>query len=370
MKMLRAILIDDEALALDLLERKLNKLSNIHILGKFTNPHAGLIEIAKLEPELVFIDVEMPEANGINITREIIKALPTTQVIFVTAHKKYAVEAFELQVKDYILKPFTDERLKNVLEKLEQTAVKETIAEQMICCFQKLSFYDHGVSEKSIEVRWRTAKAKEIFAYLLHHHGNEVRKDDLITMFWPGSIDKNAYAQLYTAIYHIRTILRRIQFPIDLVSSKNGYELKLYDTKIDIDLFQQGVEKGVYITDYNITQHREVLDLYKGDYFAFEDYEWAENKKNRLHFLLVNYLKRIASYYVEKENYDEAISMYLQLQKKLPYHEENYLELMKLFLDIGDRHAIEEYYDKLKNALKKINKQPNSVVQGWYEQHI
>src|SRR5699024_8960167 len=107
---MRAILIDDEQLMLDLLKDKITELSNIRVVGVYTNPHLGLIEISKQQPELVFLDISMPEVSGLELAKQIKTAMPKIKIIFTTAYDEYAVEAFEIDAEDYLLKPIEDAR--------------------------------------------------------------------------------------------------------------------------------------------------------------------------------------------------------------------------------------------------------------------
>src|SRR5690625_3337038 len=102
---MRTILVDDEPLALDYLEIQLDKIKDITVVEKFTNldilDHVKLIE----NIDLVFLDIEMPGKNGLEIAEQLLEVNPTLEIVFVTAYDEYAVQAFELNALDYLLKP-------------------------------------------------------------------------------------------------------------------------------------------------------------------------------------------------------------------------------------------------------------------------
>lgn len=160
---MNAILIDDEQLMLDLLQAQIAQLSDIEVLGAFTNPHQGLIEVSKQQPNVVFLDISMPEVSGLELARQLKSAIPEIKIVFLTAFEEYALEAFEIQVDDYILKPVEDARLQRTIAKL--LAERETqgeVYQPMIGCFQKLNFRYYGATEDKLEINWRTSKAREI----------------------------------------------------------------------------------------------------------------------------------------------------------------------------------------------------------------
>ncbi|MDR0536830.1 MAG: LytTR family DNA-binding domain-containing protein [Tannerellaceae bacterium] len=114
---MNCIAIDDEPLALKLLERYCNQATNIQLLGTFADPLEGILNIRKMQPDLIFLDIRMPDISGIDIVQSIKQK---TFVIFTTAHKEYAVEGFELDVVDYLLKPFSFDRFLKACTKAEQ----------------------------------------------------------------------------------------------------------------------------------------------------------------------------------------------------------------------------------------------------------
>lgn len=117
---MKIILIDDEPPAIRLLLQMLQKVApDCFILATCSNLKEGISAIHGLQPDLVFLDVEMPQQKGIKIAEFFDGDLPF-QLIFVTGHQKYAVEAFGMNATDYLLKPLTEEKLKTALHKAEQ----------------------------------------------------------------------------------------------------------------------------------------------------------------------------------------------------------------------------------------------------------
>jgi DNA-binding LytR/AlgR family response regulator len=127
---MKCIAIDDEPLALKLLTRYCSQVPSIRLLGAFTDPLEGVSYIRSTRPDLIFLDIRMPDISGINITRLFEES---ALVILTTAHKEYAVEGFELNVVDYLLKPFSFERFLRAYNKAEQRFLSSSaprVAEQ------------------------------------------------------------------------------------------------------------------------------------------------------------------------------------------------------------------------------------------------
>lgn len=117
--MLKALLIDDEQDALDTLEMDLKKYcaSAVKVIGKYKSPVEGMIAIRRLKPNLVFLDIQMPELSGFEML-EILKDIDFN-LVFITAHDDYAVRAFKVSAVDYLLKPVDKNELMAAIEKVK-----------------------------------------------------------------------------------------------------------------------------------------------------------------------------------------------------------------------------------------------------------
>jgi two-component system LytT family response regulator len=113
---MKALIIDDERLARNELRRLLAAHADIEIVGEATDVEDALTKVGALKPELLFLDVQMPGADGFHLLERLEPPLP--QVIFTTAYDEFAVKAFEFSALDYLLKPVDPDRLVTALEKL------------------------------------------------------------------------------------------------------------------------------------------------------------------------------------------------------------------------------------------------------------
>jgi len=113
---MRTLIVDDEPLARERLRALLAQESDVEVVGECADGRSAVAAIRDLDPDLVFLDVQMPEMNGFEVLAEVgVKQMPA--VIFVTAHDKFALQAFEAQALDYLLKPFGAERVHTALER-------------------------------------------------------------------------------------------------------------------------------------------------------------------------------------------------------------------------------------------------------------
>src|SRR5262245_45315988 len=108
---LRAVLVDDEQLARDELGYLLGQVGGVEVIGEAGNGLEALSAIERLEPDVVFLDVQMPGLTGFEVARRLLDKRATSHIIFVTAYDQHAIEAFEVNAVDYLLKPVDPARL-------------------------------------------------------------------------------------------------------------------------------------------------------------------------------------------------------------------------------------------------------------------
>lgn len=115
MRRLTALIIDDERLARLNLRKKLNLFSEIEVIGEASGIESGIKSINMLNPDLLFLDIKLSDGTGFDLLN---KVEFKGKVIFQTAYDEYACRAFEINALDYLLKPITRERLKNVIDNI------------------------------------------------------------------------------------------------------------------------------------------------------------------------------------------------------------------------------------------------------------
>ena len=138
---MKVLIVDDEPLARERVRRHLRDEPGIEIVGEAGNGREAVAAIEEKTPDLVFLDVQMPEMNGFDV----LKALEENKIpaiVFTTAYDKYAIQAFEFHALDYLLKPFSRERFRRAVrharEQLENSRQSESIDERLVSLLENL----------------------------------------------------------------------------------------------------------------------------------------------------------------------------------------------------------------------------------------
>ncbi|MCM3112942.1 response regulator [Lederbergia lenta] len=338
---MRVILIDDEQLALEVLEIQLKKINGIEIVGKYTNPQKAFEELERFDIDIVFLDMEMGSIHGLEFAERLMTNFNNLQIIFVTAHPQFALEAFEVNAIDYLLKPVRLERLEKSITKLREKMQlyrkgKELKVAKETCLFAKsmgdFQLYD---SEKNI-VKWRTKKVKELFVYLwLSKEG--VHKHRLIEDLWSGIPIEKANTLIHTTVYQLRKVLKDIGISNPISFTNEQYTLNM-TLKSDLSELEN-IIKLTEITGPNIER---ILQLYTGDFLEVESYSWALHEQ---HSIKKSFSKCLENYVLSaKDDIEQSYFVEICLEKmiELESYEERYIYLLM------------DHYGKTKSVKKMI----------------
>jgi len=147
---IKCIIIDDEPLAVEIVQTHLSEFSNMELVGVFNNPIEALSMMENNSIDAVFLDINMPKMNGLEFIRSI---GPKTNFIVTTAYREYAVESFDLDVLDYLVKPIPFARFLKSINKLSQKVLAEIKDDQSKDSKEK-SFIFLKVNKKLVKVKF------------------------------------------------------------------------------------------------------------------------------------------------------------------------------------------------------------------------
>lgn len=270
--MITVILVDDERPALRELEYMLKEYPEIAIRGMYTDPFAALEEIPKIKPQVVFLDINMVRMKGIDLAARILEMLPKTKIIFITAHENYAVRAFEIEALDYLIKPITQERLNNTVQRITSKSEIDKEVKPFIQCFESFNLYVKGEI-----VTWHHSKAKEILALLIHKQGTPVDWQVIVDAVWPDYDCEKGHANFHANMYLLRKFLRNHGLEKIVENKRGHYRILTQKVECDVYEFQRIIAETPYAKpDKN--KLNKALALYKGEYMGDNDYLWAFSK--------------------------------------------------------------------------------------------
>ena len=358
--MIKAVLIDDERPALRGLEHILKGYPMIEIAGMFTNPLEALEKIDKIKPRAVFLDINMPQLQGIDAASEILDRCPDCDIIFITAYDQYAIEAFELHALDYVLKPVSAERfdktVQRIIKKQKHTIPQKGEEKLIIRAFGRFRIGWEGQEP----IKWRTEKTKELFAFLLHNSGRAVTKDEILEAVYSDADPEKSVHQLHNGIYYIRKTLQEYGIDKKRIAIEGNYLMRLGDAETDFLLFEEYF-KRIKTAEESRTILEKLEGLYTGEYFEDGDWIWAEVKREQLKMQYSDAMLLLSGEYLKEGSFNKAEGLLRKIYLKDPYFEDVTSLLLRLYLNTNRRNdAVKHYreYEKLLSEELGISPSP------------
>lgn len=237
---MKFLAVDDKPLVLKDIKRTLEKAlpEGSEILAAGSGEEALEI-IRNNDIRIAFLDIEMPDTDGMELAAEIKRAGFRTNIFFVTGFEKYAKEAWDMNVCGFIMKPLTVARVRKALEQL-----KYPLHDLRIQCFGNFEVY-----YKDSILPLGGDKCKKILAYLVHLNGSSCTMGELITVLWEENFnDESLSAQLRTHIATLRKGLAAVGMEGLIVKGRNyiAVDTKMYDS--DYFNYLNGDERAVKLS--------------------------------------------------------------------------------------------------------------------------
>ena len=216
---MKILLVDDEAGALRDLLRVMEKAAPGDEIVTARESKAALSLCGEQSFDVVFLDIKMPDMDGLTLASEIKRICPMTNIIIVTAYPNFALDALRLYVSDYILKPARPEDVRQALLNLRHP-VSDTRKGLYVQCFGHFEVFYDGQP-----VRFRRTKVKELFAYLIDRRGASVTNTQLRAILWMDEVSEDEKQRKYFAqlIYELQNWLDARGLSDVFIHSRDSY---------------------------------------------------------------------------------------------------------------------------------------------------
>ncbi|CAK4822024.1 unnamed protein product [Aphanomyces euteiches] len=355
--MMRVLLIDDEEDALDLLEILLKQIGGVEVVRRYNNPVQAIENIVRFPVDAVFMDNQMPGMKGTEAARAIREKLPQIPIVFTTAYAEYAVEAFEIQSTDYLLKPFTKERLQNAVERIQQSlsvssleARRNTGTPFSIRCLEGFHIQLPDNGERMLA--WKTKKEKELCAYLIHHEGKSVNTASIIEALWPGYNLEKAKIYLYTCMSYLRKSLAENDIPIQIHKADQGFYAALDGVTVDVTEFEHLLQ--IVLTEELVNErlYDQINLIYKGEYMAACDFGWAVARQMEIKAMYIRVLRKWCAHFRSQDQMALAVDSMKRVLTLAPDSEADGRELIQLHLEAGNRNEALRVCLQLEQAVR------------------
>lgn len=261
---MKVICVDDEPLAVEYTLGQCELLPEVEETKGFTDVLQALEWIYDHPTDIVILDINMPQMDGITLAAEIKKASPKTAILFLTAYKEYAFDAYAVHPAGYLLKPVSQENI--AAEVAYVAGRKQTVP---VAHIQVVTFGYFDVYVDGVPVNFKLSKSKEILAFLVDKQGSGVTRAELCAAIWEDKMyDRKMQKQLDVYIRSLREVLRDYGISEIMKMDKGILRIKPDTFTCDAYLF--------YLGD------SEMINAYRGEYMSA--YAWASMTESILYW--------------------------------------------------------------------------------------
>jgi len=359
--LIRAIIVDDEQPSVDKLEKMLHNSGMVEIKGKFTEPLKALEFLKTNRIDVSFLDIEMPDMDGIDLSNRITDLQGKIAIVFVTAYNQYAVEAFRLNALDYLLKPVSADRLRETLDRIiEEKNIGMNYAGLTVRCFGKFR-----VTIGSEEVKFRTEKAEELLALLIDRRGSFVGRSQIIDCLWEEYEGDRALIHFNTTLHYMKKALLRHGVQVPIEHDRGSYRIETASITCDYCQFHALASGDGAASPDNALKFEEAAALYTGSYLSGKEYAWAERSRQMLKDQYFSLLIELSGFYKAAGSHKKTVEWMKAGLMHEPLHRELNYRLIEALLSANDQLSAHRYYDIYRNGLrKKLKQEPDDVLKG------
>lgn len=371
--MLKAVIVDNEKPSINILKMFLEKTGQIMVVDTFQNPIKALNEIEKLKPDVIFLDVEMPEMSGIELASNIALMDYDIEIVFVTAYDQYALQAFNVNAVAYLLKPIlpkdVNKTVKRLMKVCRDLPMEQKIKSQAkIQCFGCFEVYS---SSSGQPIKWRTSKSKELMAYFFQNRGMPISKWKLCEVLWPEGNQDKIDINLHTTIYKMKKTLRNSNIDVDIKFINKTYIMNIKDIYSDVGEFESLTNDKIDIKDDNVEQYERAFSIYTNNYLEENDYLWAIELQETYLQKFIKISKNLSDFYIKKSNYDDAIRVIKRGLEISPLEEDLHENLLYVYVLTEDRISFIQHYNLLWELFnEELGIEPRNTLKGMYKKMI
>lgn len=249
--------IDDQKNVAEEIAKIMSEIDPSGTHKAFTKIEDALQFVEETKPDVAWLDIEMPEMSGLELSMKVKKRSPKTNIVFVTGHEKFTYQAFQLHASGFVLKPATKEALQRELDNLRTPIEQERNGLIRVQCFGNFEVFDN----EDRPIKFKRSKSKELFAYMVDRRGALCSIGELCgVLFEDRDEDRALKKQLRVFLSSLRDDLQKVGAANVFVKGWNAY----------------GIDCSLIDCDY--------LNYLKGDSYAINSfmgeymiqYSWAE----------------------------------------------------------------------------------------------
>ncbi|GIQ71436.1 response regulator [Xylanibacillus composti] len=358
--MLRAIIVDDEKRSIKRLVHLLSDCNWLDVCRTFEHPQEAYAYVQENPVDVAFLDISMPDVNGMKLSSLLTACNDETNIVFVTGHDEYAVQAFNLNALDYLMKPVDEARMSQTLSKIKRIRrISDQAPDISVMLFNGFKVYSGGTLRTPLKLR--SPKTEELFAFLICR--GTVSREEVIDALWPKLEYDKALRNLNTNLYYIRKSLGESQSQSCLRVSRNEISIEKNGLSCDAYTFDSIVRRVrlAGLADLSLVDQAEAL--YTGPLLKGRDYSWLGETGHNYEQEFIGLLDAAARHCLSEGKAETALRYFDAIVALDALREDVYYEMIKLFVKLGRRIDADRYFQQLSSMLRReLGASPDSAI--------
>jgi two-component SAPR family response regulator len=369
---MKVLIVDDEPAMLMVMNRLLSRMEDVEISGSFLNAEQALAFVKEWEVDIAFVDIKIAGDNGLELARRLRAVRVDLEIVFVTSHTEFALDAFDTYPLDYMVKPISRGRLAQTIARAagKRSGFSEAAAEAPNRLIVRCLGCINASSKQAGEVKWMSQKSLELFAYLLVNRKRSVAKSRILEDIFSDMPLKNAEAYLHTAVYQLRKALSPHGLKSIVGSAHEQYRLDLGHVDVDFIDFENGVAGLTEINAFNEVAAIELEQRYSGDLFEVKSFMWALAERMRLADLYDAFAKRLTRCLLAQQKLDEALPIAKKIVSFNELDKEANFLLLSIYGTMKKDALLKWHYERYTQLLHyELGVTPPPEITLLYEQY-
>ena len=363
--MLDAVLLDDEMPALDLLRQMLEETGRYLVSGAFQHAHEAETFLLTHCPDVVFLDVEMREINGIQFADLVRHHCPGTEIVFITAHSNHALEAYRLDALGYLLKPLHEREIDRITIRLEKVCGKADTDKEAIPDIRLFGRMEVLGATDGKPIRWRTSKTEELFSFLYLQQESFIHKEKILEALWPEYGSDRSQPLLYTTMYQLKKSLHSSGIHMEMICANSCYRMMIRDRTSDVHLFDGLCQLENPADTLDPARIVQILKLYRGDLLDQHGYLWSDSLQRIYQERYAEQSIRLADLHAANGESDLFEAIMKQAIERLPWQETLHRKLLSHYMSMGKRTAFLAHYKEMeKNMREELGIVPDAEMRS------
>ncbi len=371
--MLKAYIVDDEQPALMQMKELLAEIGDIAVAGLFSCPQQALEQFSKQQPDVIFLDIDMPRLQGLELAAKLRDINPRTSIVFVTAYSEFALESYDVFPLDYLLKPVDKHRLKQTVQELATRqqwarAEEDRQGSYFIRCFGALkitkSFWNDNCEPQVEHLSIANRKVKELLCYLIANFERDVTRDELLDVLFDGVKTEKSINHLHVTAYSLRKMLEDFGFQQVKV---DRYNITIAPGGCDFVDFVRFVRSNNVIDTENAEEAMEIVRKHPGPFLAGEDYPWSVESREWVEELLESLSLKLVEHYETANAIHNAEQILLTMLDRNPFCEQAQHMLLDLYITNNMNSKYIRHYRKYKDMMaQELGLEPEEEYAEFY----